>query len=229
MCGRYNLLDSDAVRELLEGLGIDTQGKRIPQALNIAPTEQVPVVVKAQGETGLEPMRWWLTPAWAKAPDTRYSMFNARSETLASSPAFKPSLHHQRCIFPMSSFIEWRKEGAAKQPYLVRYSEGAMAVAGLWSHWQGLETEFYSCTMITTEAVAGFQPYHSRQPAFLSLDDALQWLDPNVEGRTLLHLLRPQLPKDLEVCAIEASIGNSRNKHEPLFLERPAVEISAVK
>ena len=83
MCGRYNLLDSDSVRELLEGLGLEVQGKRLPDRYNIAPTEQVPVVVKAQGETGLEPMRWWLTPAWAKAPDTRYSMFNARSETIA--------------------------------------------------------------------------------------------------------------------------------------------------
>lgn len=221
MCGRYNLLDSDAVRELLEGLGLEAQEERLPQATNIAPTEQAPVVVKAQGEMGLEPMRWWLTPAWAKQPDTRYSMFNARSETLASSPAFKPSLHHQRCIFPMSSFIEWRKEGAIKQPYLIEYAQGAMAVAGLWSHWQGLETEFYSCTMITTEAVTGFQPFHKRQPAYLSTDEALQWLDPSLEGRKLLHLLRPKLPQPLVVRALDPVINSSRYKAGLELLDRP--------
>lgn len=227
MCGRYNLLDSDAIRELLDGLGLDTRGKRLPEAINIAPTEQVPVVVKAQGETGLEPMRWWLTPAWAKQPDTRYSMFNARSETLATSPAFKPSLHHQRCIFPMSSFIEWRKEGAIKQPYLVEYEEGAMAVAGLWSHWQGLETEFYSCTMITTEAVTGFQPFHKRQPAYLSMDQALQWLDPNIEGRKLLHLLRPQLVKPLRIRALDTAVNSGRHKAGLEFIERAETRVIA--
>lgn len=228
MCGRYNLLDSEAVRELLDGLGLSTAGKRLPEAINIAPTEQVPVVVKARGETGLEPMRWWLTPAWAKAPDTRYSMFNARCETLATSPAFKPSLHHQRCIFPMSNFIEWRKEGAIKQPYLVEYQEGAMAAAGLWSHWQGLETEFYSCTMITTDAVQGFKPFHSRQPAYLSPDEALQWLDPKREGRELLHLLRPKLPQPLRVRALDPAINSSRNKAHWVYLDRETIEVKAV-
>ena len=228
MCGRYNLLDSEAVRGLLDGLGLKTQAKRLPEAINIAPTEQVPVVVRAQGETGLEPMRWWLIPAWAKQPDMRYSMFNARSETLATSPAFKPSLHHQRCIFPMSSFIEWRKEGEIKQPYLVEYQEGAMAVAGLWSHWQGLETEFYSCTMVTTEAVAGFQPYHKRQPAYLGLDEALQWLDPNIEGRKLMHLLRPQLPQPLRVRALNTAINSSRYKAGLDLLNRPETRIESI-
>lgn len=223
MCGRYNLLDSEAVRELLEGLGVDTQHKRLPEAANIAPTEQAPVVVRSQGQTGLEPMRWWLTPAWAKQPDNRYSMFNARSETLSSSPAFKPSLHHQRCIFVMSSFIEWRKEQEVKQPYQIEYQQGAMAVAGLWSHWQGLEGEFYSCTMITTEAVEGFKPFHDRQPAYLSVDEANTWLDPNIEGRELLHLLRPQLPQPLRIRPIDAAINSSRNKALPLFLDRPEV------
>jgi len=225
MCGRYNLLDNDAIRELLEGLGLETQGKRLPRAINIAPTDQVPVVVRVGPETGLEPMRWWLTPAWAKAPDTRYSMFNARSETLATSPAFKPSLHHQRCIFPMSSFIEWRNEGAIKQPYLVEYEAGAMAVAGLWSHWQGLETEFYSCTMITTAAVAGFLPFHNRQPAYLSTDEANLWLDPSVEGRHLLHLLRPQLPQPLRVAALDPAINSSRNRSDYQLLDRPSSRI----
>lgn len=228
MCGRYNLLDSDGVRDLLEGLGVSTQGKHLSTSLNIAPTEQVSVVVRSQDETGLEPMRWWLTPAWAKRPDNRFSMFNARSETLASSPAFKPSLHHQRCIFPMSSFIEWRQEAGVKQPYLIEYERGAMAVAGLWSHWQGIEGELFSCTMITTEAVEGFSPFHLRQPAFLSLEEANLWIDPTLEGQRLLHLLRPQLPVSLRVRAIDRAINSSRNKSLPLLLDRAALHVESV-
>jgi len=103
-----------------------------------------------------------------------------------------------------------------------------MAVAGLWSHWQGLETEFYSCTMITTEAVAGFQPFHKRQPAYLGLDEALQWLDPNLEGRKLLHLLRPQLPQPLRVRALDPAINSSRYKAGLDRLNRPETRIECI-
>ena len=34
-------------------------------------------------------MRWWLVPHWSTGPQHKFSMFNARAETLASSPAYR--------------------------------------------------------------------------------------------------------------------------------------------
>ena len=228
MCGRYNLLDSPSIQELLEGLGVTYQKGALGNQYNLSPTEDVPVVVSDGKRVGLEPMRWWLTPVWAKEPTTKYSMFNARAETLDKSAAFKPSLHHQRCIFPLSSFIEWQKQGAIKQPYEIAYEADAMAVAGLWSHWVSPQgADLFSCTMITADAVSDFEAFHHRQPAFLTRDEAKAWIDPSVEGKDLMHLLQRQLPHPLMIRAIDPAINNSRNKAAPQYLDVDPVYIEA--
>ena len=85
MCGRFNVIDNPGLRQLLQELGIDLQ---LPTAVNIAPTEPVSLVRRDQQGAGLATARWWLTPSWAKEVDQKYSMFNARSETLARARLF---------------------------------------------------------------------------------------------------------------------------------------------
>ena len=126
MCGRFNVIDSPGLRQLLQDLGIDLQ---LPRAVNVAPTEPVSLVRDLAGERRLDSARWWLTPSWARAVDQKYAMFNARSETLASSRAFRHPFRSQRGIVPMSSFIEWRQEGGLKQPWLISNERGALAAA----------------------------------------------------------------------------------------------------
>ncbi|TNF09166.1 MAG: SOS response-associated peptidase, partial [Gammaproteobacteria bacterium] len=116
MCGRYNIIDDPAIRDLLQYLGIR---QHLQTTYNIAPTEMVPVIRQGEAAPELCRMRWWLVPSWAKEPSTKYSMFNARAEGLAESRAFRHPFKRQRCILPASSFIEWRKEDG-KQPYDIR-------------------------------------------------------------------------------------------------------------
>ena len=126
MCGRYNIHDDPWLQTLLRELGLDV---RIPSRANIAPTEAVPVVIEEQGVRRLREMRWWLVPSWAPEIDQRYSMFNAKAETLGTSRAFRGPLRHRRCILPASSFIEWTDGGGHKQPWLIRPERGAIAVS----------------------------------------------------------------------------------------------------
>lgn len=218
MCGRFNVIDDPFTQDLLEQLGIKT---RLETRYNIAPTEDIQVVLQEEGENRLRHMRWWLIPSWVKEPGTRYSMFNARAESIEKSPAFRGPFKRQRCIIPASSFIEWKTVGGEKHPYEIRPLDQAFAFAGLWDHWgQGAE-RIYSCTILTTDAVSGFQQIHNRQPVLLPQDALGRWLDPDIEGPNLVDLLRPQLPVNLEVIECNADINNSRHKHAPVPVGEP--------
>ena len=175
MCGRYNIHDDPWLQTLLKELGVEV---RIPTRVNIAPTEAVPVVVEEEGVRRLREMRWWLVPSWAPAIDTRYSMFNAKAETLATSKAFRGPLRHRRCILPASSFIEWTLSEGRKQPWLIRAEGAAIAFAGLWDVWEKDGNYLESCTIITTGPNSLIAALHDRMPVILPPAAYAAWLDP---------------------------------------------------
>lgn len=215
MCGRFNVSDDPLTQGLLEELGITA---RLHTRYNIAPTEDIQVILSENGAARLRSMLWWLTPSWVKEPSTKYSMFNARAETLTHSPAFRGPFKRQRCIVPASSFIEWQTQEGHKVPYDIRPLSSAFAFAGIWDHWgQGAEG-FYSCAIITTEATASFRPIHNRQPVMLPHDCLQRWLDPAIECEALMDLLQPMLPAPLEVFESSEQINNSRHKEAPKHL-----------
>jgi len=166
MCGRFNVIDSPGLQQLLRDLGIDLS---LPQAVNVAPTENIALVRVGESGPAVDFARWWLTPSWAKEVSQEYSMFNARSEKLASSPAFRGPFRRHRGLVPMSSFIEWRTENGVKQPWLISNEEQALAVAALWDVWEGGETPLLSCTLVTTAAAEAFKPMKRGPLMFLPL------------------------------------------------------------
>lgn len=220
MCGRYNITDDPYTQALLEELGIDV---RLETRYNVAPTEQVPVIRQQDGGYALSEMRWWLIPGWVKEPGTRYSMFNARAETLNESPAFRAPFRHQRCILPASSFIEWHTEDGSKQPWLIRPIDRAIAFAGIWDHWGRGDESILSCCIITCDAVDGFRRIHNRMPVMLRDDQYRRWLDPDTDTADLMPYLQPQLPGDFELWPIDAHINNARHKETPVMTGDKAV------
>jgi putative SOS response-associated peptidase YedK len=211
MCGRYNLEDNDDTQALLDDLGVSFGRTNIP-------TEQIPVISEEEGIRALRPMRLWLMPVWAKEITIQYSMFNTRTETLDKSKAFQGSFRHHRIIIPMTSFIEWRKEGAIRQPYLVKYEHGCMAAAGVWSQWTDGEVVLDTCAMVPTNASKDFKAIHSRQPLLLDSNQANSWLEERADLRDLRELLKAPLPQNMHVRAIDPSINNSRLKEAPSYL-----------
>ncbi len=215
MCGRFNVIDSPGLQQLLRDLGIDL---KLPGAVNIAPTEQAALVRGPAGERELASARWWLTPSWAQEVDQTYSMFNARCETLGSSPAFRGPFRSRRGIVPMSSFIEWRQEGAVKQPWLISNEAGALAVAALWDLWQGGTGTLLSCTLVTTAAAPSFAPWHRRMPVLLAADECERWLDCSHAIEACDPLFRSELKQTLRLQALPRAVGNARNKDPALLV-----------
>lgn len=210
MCGRFNVIDSPGLQQLLRDLGIDLQ---LPTRVNVAPTEAVGLVRDAGEGLQLDAARWWLTPSWAPAVDQKYSMFNARSETLSSSRAFRTPFKRQRGIVPVSSFIEWRSEGGAKQPWLISNAEGALAMAALWDVWDGDGSALLSCTLVTTAAAPEFEPWHKRMPVLLTPEEWPRWLDNAQPVAANDPLFRPELKFEWALQGLPRTVSNARNKN----------------
>ncbi len=210
MCGRYNVQDNPFTQALLAQLGVEG---RLQSHINIAPTEPVPVVFEEEGERHLRLMRWWLVPSWVPEISTRFSMFNAKAETLATSKAFRGLQRHRRCILPASSFIEWTASQGAKQPWLIRPAEGAIAFAGLWDVWEREGNCLESCTIITTAAAPGIDRLHARMPVMLRPEHFDAWLDVR-EGRSPpAEMFQSRLPGVFEVAPLATAVNNSRHKN----------------
>lgn len=224
MCGRYNVIDDPFLRELMRDLGIDAV---LPTMINVAPTETVPIVIETEAGRELRYMRWWLTPSWSDGPSTKYSMFNAKSETIATSRAFRTPFRRHRGIVPASSFIEWQSDRYGKKPWLIKPEAGAFAFAAIWDHWQKHDVIVESCSLITTAAVAGFEALHHRMPVILQANDFSEWLDPQREIDNAEHFFKPQLPIAVRLSPLDKAVNNARNKD--LVLLEPVAEGELVK
>ncbi len=72
-------------------------------SMNIAPTQNIPVVVQQSGRTQTTNMRWGLIPSWSKTAKPKYATFNARAETVRQKPSFRDACRNaQTCLIPAS-------------------------------------------------------------------------------------------------------------------------------
>ena len=219
MCGRYFL---DASVGEIESLVGKLAGRvQLTPRYNIAPEQPIPIIREdAVGETHLALVRWGLVPGWSKGPDRRFSMINARAETVDEKPAFRSALRYRRCLIPASGFYEWRAAGKQpKQPFVIRRRDHElMMFAGLWEHWMDPEgNELESASIIVTTANAAVQPVHERMPVILSQSQFHPWLDrTHQHTQDLLPWLQPSASVDLEVYPIDRAVNNPQHDYAEL-------------
>ena len=74
---------------------------------NVAPTQDIGVIVPEAGGLIYKTMRWGLIPFWAKDEKIGNQLINARVETVAGKPAFRAAFKDRRCLIPASGYFEW--------------------------------------------------------------------------------------------------------------------------
>lgn len=213
MCGRINIHSGPLTLLFMDMLGVAYVGE---DRFNVAPTETLPIFRRAS-DGGLEctDARWWLTPFWAKEVSTKYSMFNAKAETLADSRAFKEPFARRRCLVPVAGFYEWVRKGSAKQPYYVRAADDSgLLLAGIWDRWRRDQQSIESFAVVTTAVHPALEFVHRRQPVMLSREEGRRWLDPDAARASLDGLLASHLPGDLAVVPVSTYVNNARNQGE---------------
>ncbi|MGA7053105.1 MAG: SOS response-associated peptidase, partial [Mycobacterium sp.] len=177
-------------------------------------------------------MRWGLVPPWVKAgpdgaPDSKGPLLiNARSDKLASSPAFRGSAKSKRCLVPMAGWYEWRANPgsvlgrkAAKTPFFMHRGDGDMLfMAGLWSVWKPAEAAppLLSCTIVTTDAVGELAEIHDRMPLILAEDDWERWLNPDAPVDPELLAQAPDV-RGIELRRVSTLVNSVRNNGPELL------------
>jgi len=220
MCGRFT--QQRPASELAEIFGAEPLMDDPGERYNVAPTDEAAVVVQREDRRAVTAYRWGLIPHWAKEAKVGSRMFNARAETITSSPAFRDAFVRKRCLVPVDSFYEWKREGTARQPYRVVRRDGApLALAGLWAGWRDPATETVrrTFTIVTTTPNAVVAELHNRMPVIVPDEAWARWLDPRpTELGELRALLEPSDEVALEIAPASRLVNDVRNDGPQLLL-----------
>lgn len=215
MCGRFTQVSSAQVYAELFSISSDLSLKA---RYNVAPTTDILVCrISLEGVKELVPLHWGLVPSWSKGLDKRFSMINARAETVATKPAYRAPFRRHRCLIPVDGFYEWHSENG-KQPYYIHQADNTpLALAGLWDHWDDDEGDHIeSCTIITSEANNFMQSIHERMPVILKPNEFENWLSSD-DTLYLQNLLVPYAKTDLEMYPVSTAVNNPKNNKAELI------------
>src|SRR5262245_333640 len=133
MCGRYVLKRKD-LDALMQQLGV-RDPREFVSRYNIAPSTLIPAIRSAPrtGQREGAEFQWGLVPWWARDAKGGAKMANARSEGIATKPAFREAIRKRRCVVPASGFYEWQTIDRLKQPWFFQMrDESPFVFAGLW-------------------------------------------------------------------------------------------------
>lgn len=213
MCGRFTQQrPTSEIAQIFEAEDLaDDPGRRF----NVAPTDDAAVVVQREDRRAVVRYRWGLVPSWSKDPKAASKAFNARAETLATSPLFRDPFRRRRCLVPVDGFYEWQRDGKLRRPFWIHDPAGlVLALAGLWTGRQDPETGEWrrTFTIVTTRPSEFMASIHDRMPVIIPPDEWGRWLDPAPDDRgQLLALLEPREEVALEARAVSPLVNNVRN------------------
>ena len=148
----------------------------------VLPHKESIVITRGKNGFELRPMSFSLTPSWSKEPRVKFSTHNARIETLEEKPTWRGPLKTNRCLVPLTSFIEPIYTGslAGNMVAFGQVQGDLLVAAGLWDLWTSQETgEIKESFAIVTTAPPEFvlSVGHDRCPVFLQPEAFEGWLD----------------------------------------------------
>jgi putative SOS response-associated peptidase YedK len=223
MCGRFS--QQRPASELAEIFAAEPLAEELGPRFNVAPTDDALVIVQRAERRAISAYRWGLIPHWADSSKVGSRMFNARAETLTSSPAFRDALRRKRCLVPVDGFYEWKREGTRRQPFLIARTDGRpLALAGLWSGWRDPTADrvIRTFTIVTAGPNAQVADLHDRMPIVIDEEAWSTWLDPALEDPAELHgLLVPNEEVDLRIVAVSRLVNDVRNDGPELIEPAP--------
>jgi putative SOS response-associated peptidase YedK len=221
MCGRFT--QQRPTSEIARIFEAEDLAGDPGERYNIAPTDEAAVVVQREDRRAVVRYRWGLVPAWADDPKIASRAFNARAETVGTSPLFRDAFRRRRCLVPVDGFYEWLRSGSKRQPMRIHDpADAPLALAGLWTGRQDPESGEWlrTFTIVTTRPNEFMAGIHDRMPVVVPPDAWATWLDPTAhDPGELRALLEPRDDIALDAHLVPMLVNNVRNDG-PALIER---------
>lgn len=212
MCGRYALgkLEWWILQEMFK---LEQAALNMQPRWNIAPTQSAPIIRIEEDFKQAVMARWGLIPFFWNKPlkEMKYSTFNAKSETAATTSSFRDAFKSRRCVVPAIGFYEWTGTKGAKQPWWITVKkQDWFGFAGLWDRAEIEGEKVESFTILTTAPNAEMSKIHTRMPVILRPDDYDLWLDPQAANDRIEPLLAGLPDESFDVSEANKAVGNVR-------------------
>ena len=221
MCGRFAQF-TDKIKEVFEIIDESDEAPDLPFRYNVAPRQNVRVVVSDR-RRAIKKAKWGLVTEWSAKK--KFDLINIRAESLTEKKTMQKQFRGKRCIIPADGFYEWKHEGEKKTPYYIFPKDGALfAFAGLSENVDNADgTPALSCAIITTRANGLMKPVHDRMPVILPKERWEEWLDNSSfdEGR-LAGMLLPFPDEAMALRRVSGAVNSPKNDFEDLI--KPAGE-----
>ena len=213
MCGRF--VGFRNIEELKEAFPIDKVSCEAVSNFNVAPSQEILAIVKKAAENWLVKFHWGLVPFWAKDISIGNKMINARAETISEKPSFRNAFKKRRCLILADGFYEWKGEKGRKQPmFITSPDRKPFAFAGLWETWNkkgDQNSDYKSCTIITTQASESVRGIHHRMPVILTSKVYEPWLNPgNQDVAALKKILKNEIITELVSYPVSTRVNSTR-------------------
>jgi len=212
MCGRYALgkLEWWILQEMFK---LEQAALNMQPRWNIAPTQNAPIIRIEEDHRQAVMARWGLVPFFWSKPlkEMKYSTFNAKSETAASTASFREPFRKRRCVIPAIGFYEWTGTKGAKQPWWITVkNQDWFGFAGLWDRAEVEGEAIESFTILTTAPNREMSDIHTRMPVILRPQDHELWMDPAADNDRIEPLLRGLPDGSMQMREANKAVGNVR-------------------
>ncbi|MDF1503198.1 SOS response-associated peptidase [Roseisolibacter sp. H3M3-2] len=237
MCGRFGLIRPEllAERGLLDALAVEEVGASVPPTIaprfNVAPGTDV-LVALAHRRDGvvrrrLDLARWGLA---ARRPGRSERLVNARSESVAGSPATRDAwARGRRCLVPADVFYEWqdvadgddptggaRRTRRGRLPWaFARGDDAPFAFGGVWDASRDPDAPeappVVTFAVLTTAPNALLATVHDRMPVIVPPAAFDAWLDRATPPAAAAALLGPYPAAEMRGWRISTRVNDPRH------------------
>jgi len=128
---------------------------------------------------------------------------------------------------PVDAFIEWRKDGKRRLPYVFAMKDDSpFALGGVWRHWRSPDRKHdmdtFAIITVDPHELVSETTGHDRMPVIVKRADYQRWLaerwpGPGSGERPPIDLVRPFDSDRMKAWLVDSRINNVRNNEAALL------------